>query len=396
MRNTIKTSAFICFKPNTRINKNIIVSGDSNIRLYRKYIMHIVFLFFSLIVFFRSGTFAQTETIRVDGKNREYILHVPTNLPENPPLVLALHPLGVNNERYRSISEWDVKADEEHFIVVFPQGIYKKTEMGGLIGWDVYSDAGVVFLTTLLDTLTARFNIDRNRVYSTGLSMGGMMSYKLACSVADRITAIGTEAGYLLGEAPRNCTPSRPIPLCHIHGEDDDFVSYDGVEKWVKRFADLNGCQQTPETTTSSNYKKEDWAPCEKDKDVVFYTVKGMDHDHASFAKYNFSATDTFWTFFKKHALDETISTYNPVVERKIPQQEFSISYRRERIQCTGTREIFSIRIVDMLGKTIFYSKKHHKQPVNLKVPLEALPGRLGIVVINERSENIVRRILIP
>jgi len=357
--------------------------------------MHFLFLFISIAFILYSTPFAQSETITVDGKNREFILHVPADLPENPPLVLALHPLGATNSQFRSMSGWDAKADEEKFIVVYPQGIYKLEEMGGMIGWDIYSDAGVIFLTTLIDTLAVRYDIDLSRVYSTGFSMGGMMSYKLACSVADRIAAIGPDAGYLLGENVNSCTPSRPVPLCHVHGADDDFVNYDGVEEWVERFADINGCRQSPETTTSSNYRKEDWTPCENDNDVVFYTVEGMGHDYATSSKYGFSATDTFWTFFEKFPGEDKVSIDRATAGRQTPLT-FRAIYSGGSIHITGNEEIRSVRIVDVRGRAVFSSKNTVEQYRKTVVPIDGFPAKVCILIVEGSSGNTSRKLLVP
>jgi poly(3-hydroxybutyrate) depolymerase len=92
------------------------------------------------------------------------------------------------------------------------------------------------------------------------------------------------------------------VPVIHVHGADDNFVTYAGVAPWVGRFAAVNKCQPSPATTDlSAKVKKEDWTPCENGNDVVFFTVAGMGHDYATVEKYGFNATETFWEFFKSH-----------------------------------------------------------------------------------------------
>jgi poly(3-hydroxybutyrate) depolymerase len=79
-------------------------------------------------------------------------------------------------------------------------------------------------------------------------------------------------------------------------------VTYSGVAAWIKIFADVNKCQQSPVTTNaSSKATREYWGPCENGNEVIFYTIAGIGHDYATSEKYDFSATDTFWTFFKAH-----------------------------------------------------------------------------------------------
>jgi poly(3-hydroxybutyrate) depolymerase len=176
--------------------------------------------------------------------------------------------------------------------------------MGGrsLIGWDITTDADVKLLTALIDVMADRYKIDRKRVYSTGFSMGGMLSYVVACRASDKVAAIGSDAGYPVGQNAANCSPSAPVPVLHVHGADDNFVTYAGVAPWVKKFAEVNKCQPAPKTTDPSpKAKKEDWTPCANGNDVIFYTIAGMGHDYATVEKYDFNATETFWAFFKAH-----------------------------------------------------------------------------------------------
>jgi poly(hydroxyalkanoate) depolymerase family esterase len=270
-------------------------------------------IFFTMIwAIANTQSFAQSESLQVDGKKRDFIVYAPSSgLPANPPLVLALHPLGATNTQFRSMSKWDAIADKEKIIVVYPQGT-APVAMGGMnmIGWDITSDADVKFMSALIDAMAARYKIDRNRVYSTGFSMGGMLSYVLACRMSDKIAAIGPDAGYPVGQNAGSCTPSAPVPVIHVHGANDSFVTYSGVAPWIKKFADVNKCQQSPTTTNpSSKAKKEDWGPCENGNEVIFYTIAGMGHDYATSDKYDFSATDAFWTFFKAHPRGNVVET---------------------------------------------------------------------------------------
>lgn len=97
------------------------------------------------------------------------------------------------------------------------------------------------------------------------MSNGGLMSYRLACDAADVFSAIGSVAGT---DNTTSCTPSRPIPVMHIHALNDPNVVYTGgcgpacqgndwaiefnsvpatISKWVK----LNSCKNPPQTVLS-------------------------------------------------------------------------------------------------------------------------------------------------
>lgn len=104
-------------------------------------------------------------------------------------------------------------------------------------------------------------NIDRNRVFATGMSNGGMMSYRLACEAADIFKAVAPVAGT---DGTSRCAPNRPVSVLHIHARNDDHVLFNGGagkgefqdETWVTEFVSVpdtiarwverNRCQGTP------------------------------------------------------------------------------------------------------------------------------------------------------
>jgi poly(hydroxyalkanoate) depolymerase family esterase len=247
--------------------------------------------------------FAQTGSMQIDGIKRDYLVYVPSaGIGENPPLILALHALGQTNTQFRTSTGWDKIADREKFVVVYPVGITKVNMQGQeLIGWDISGESDVKFITALIDTLAGRHKINRKRVYSTGFSMGGMMSYVLACRQSEKIAAIGPDAGYPVGQNASSCKPAVPVPVCHIHGGKDDFVKYSDLPPWIKKFADVNKCQASPRKTSGNKYTKEDYTPCEGGNDVLLYTITDMAHEYATSSRHGFSATDTIWTFFSTH-----------------------------------------------------------------------------------------------
>lgn len=262
------------------------------------------FIIFTMVLAIANTTlFAQAGTIPIGGKNRDYVVHVPTEIAASPALVLGLHPLSGSGPAYQKTSGWDKVADKEKFVVVYPTGI-TPVSMGGssMPGWDITGESDVNFMLALIDTMAARYKIDRKRVYSTGYSMGGMLSYVLACRKSDKITAIGSIDGFPVGQNAGSCKPSVPVPVCHVHGATDHFVDIDDLPPWIKKFAEVDGCQSSPKTTTGAKYKKDDYSPCDNGNEVILYTITGMDHiGAANTDKFDFSAADTFWTFFSRH-----------------------------------------------------------------------------------------------
>lgn len=212
----------------------------------------------------------QTFTLQHDGLTRQYRVHVPTSYTSDKPtpLVLVFHGGGGNmdvqaNDRYYGQIS---KADQLGYIVVFPNG-YSRLPGDKFATWNAGACCGaardkgiddVGFVRALLARLKQQFNVDANRVFATGMSNGGMMSYRLACEMADSFAAIAAVAGT---DNTLHCTPSRPVPVLHIHAQDDDRVLFNGgagsqsaqmtdfvsVPKTVAKWAALDGCQGEPQ-----------------------------------------------------------------------------------------------------------------------------------------------------
>ena len=123
-----------------------------------------------------SFAFSQEFTMIHDGLTRTYRLYIPPGY--NPdtlyPMVINMHGLGSNAFEEEVYTAFDSIADTAGIIVVYPNGI------GGT--WNISSTTGtddVGFLSALIDTVGSQYSIDLNRVFATGMSMGGFMSYRL-------------------------------------------------------------------------------------------------------------------------------------------------------------------------------------------------------------------------
>lgn len=159
------------------------------------------------------------------------------------------------------------------------------------------------------------YDIDLNRVYSTGMSMGGFMSYRLACELSERIAAIASVTG-LLAAFP--CTPARPLPVLQIHGTADGTVPYSGVSSTISFWVGENNCPVSPvitnlpdiNSTDASTVTKSYYGFCDDSTEVILYTVNNGGHTWPDAAinigvtNRDFNANSEVWNFFKKYALE--------------------------------------------------------------------------------------------
>lgn len=208
--------------------------------------------------------------LRHDGRERGFIVHVPKayRADRPAPLVLALHGGGGSMEVMAKDRLYGLVSQSEAsgWIVVFPSGF---SRLGGkLATWNAGICCGaardrgsddVGFLRAVVAEVQRRVAVDPQRVFATGMSNGGMMSYRLACEASDIFRAIAAVAGT---DGTTDCRPGRPVPVFHLHAKDDDRVLFNGgsgsasdthadfvsvpatVDKWVR----LNACSGPTQT----------------------------------------------------------------------------------------------------------------------------------------------------
>lgn len=234
------------------------------------------------------------------GRERSYTLFVPPEYKVGTPLplVIALHGGGGNariNEQMTALAE---QAARYNFILVQPNGTGRlKTK---LLTWNAGNCCGyahekqvddVGFIRTIIDTLVQHYSIDPKRVYATGLSNGAKMSYRLACQLSDKISAIAPVAGSM--EEP-DCRPLRPVSVMAFHGTADEHILYEGgapknnadrhprvdnsvadsVGYWVRH----NQCAPVPERSQKGAIVRDSYNRCAEGSDVVLYTILGGGH----------------------------------------------------------------------------------------------------------------------
>jgi len=261
------------------------------------------------------------------GQQREYLLYVPSSYDRSKPtaLVISLHGAGLWGAAQKETSQWNRVADAHGFIVVYPSG----AGGGGPRVW--HEDGGarpsrdVTFISQLIDTLEARYNIDPGLIYANGLSNGGGMSFVLSCTLSDRIAAVGMVGAALL--VPFSwCTDQRPVPMIAFHGTADAAAPYNGGFSWVspQRFqgvraftaswARRNRCGTNPvDSVVATDVTRLEYTKCADDAAVVLYTIKGGGHTwpggqplpewFVGTTSNRIDATSLMWAFFREHPL---------------------------------------------------------------------------------------------
>ena len=272
-------------------------------------------------------------TIVSAGQEREYLLYVPASYDRSTPtpLVVSLHAAMLWPAAQREISQWNRVADEHGFIVVYPSGL---TPQGGGTGvapklWEIAGDltlsANVGFISQLLDTLEATYNIDTTRIYANGFSNGGAMVFALSCRLSHRIAAVGTVSAAQDQRPWSWCQDEKPMPLIKFHGT-SDLVPYEGgrtwaspkpfpsVSTWTANWAARNRCASSPvESIVAADVTRREYTHCANDATVVLYIIKEGGHNWPGgkplpewllgSASQSIDATSQMWAFFIEHQL---------------------------------------------------------------------------------------------
>jgi poly(3-hydroxybutyrate) depolymerase len=226
----------------------------------------------------------------VGGKQRTYILHVPQSYTGRSavPLVLDFHGLGGSGSQEKGMSGYSRQSDQSGFVVAFPDGI-NGTWNNGLDPSRAGTEDDIGFAKAIVNQLRAEGCIDSKRIYSVGFSMGGGMTYYLACQAADVFAAAAPSSFDLVqGE---QCKPSRPISVLSFRGTADTVVPYEGkstgsafigAEKTFQTWKEIDGC--TGSAATGSNGCTM-FSACQNGTQVGLCTIQGGGHAPGSAEK---------------------------------------------------------------------------------------------------------------
>ncbi|MDD5237888.1 MAG: PHB depolymerase family esterase [Candidatus Omnitrophica bacterium] len=171
-----------------------------------------------------------------DNMQRSYGEYVPAENKEKEgkyPLVIVLHGGGGTGKYMAALTGFNRLAEQEKFIVVYPDGIERRWNDGR--NFQEYKSQrenidDVGFISALIDQLATQYPVDLERVYVTGVSNGAMMTHRLAVDLSTRIAA----AAMVDGNIPENYfskgIPSKPVPIIIMNGTKDQLMPWEGGE----------------------------------------------------------------------------------------------------------------------------------------------------------------------
>ena len=369
-------------------------------------LFHSLFLFIVCISF----SYAQgyiSETIQYDGLTREYSIYVPASYDGTTsfPLLFNFHGGGGDIASQIAIADMSPIADTENFIVVYPQARQDPSD-GNSFNWipkvpGTFDD--VPFISSLIDTIAINYEIDQNRIYACGYSLGGDMSFELACKLNSRIAAIAPVARTMQANPDSFCFPEHPTGVLTILGTDDNTSPYNGItylgtEYYLSAaathsyWANHNNCDVNPTmSTVSPSVERYTWSTTSGCSYVEELKVIGGGHDWpGSFGNMTIDASEEIWQFVSRYDINGLIECSTASIN-EYSKDNFRVYPNPVSSELTIEMDLSEekkYRIYSTIGELVSSGKLNS----NLNtIDLSSLPPNVYVLNINSHSVKLVK-----
>tara|TARA_Y100000589_G_scaffold202856_1_gene191362 strand:+ start:12868 stop:13911 length:1044 start_codon:yes stop_codon:yes gene_type:complete len=324
-------------------------------------------LFYLFVFFSPYITISQqltTENILYDGNNREYIIYVPQSYSPSiaSPILFAFHGgSGYANDFMNYEADFRSISDTAGFILVYPQALEDPND-GNSTNWlhkEPTDHKDIFFIEALIDNIASSYNIDMDRIYACGYSLGGMFSYELACQLNNKIAAITSVAGAAFYGAFANCNITHPTAVLSINGTADGIHPYNDQNGWYFSISAIDSfwassnntdvvpiVTQLPDLNISDGSNVERYSWQNGDGCVAVEELKIINGGHdwpsplASWANQDINANIEVWNFvskFDKNGLIgcSTTSHFNMDIlnSKKLVRIVDVLGFRREEVK---------------------------------------------------------------
>lgn len=231
--------------------------------------------------------------------SRAYQLHVPAGLAGTQvPLLLSLHGAGSNGFQDEYFTGWSQFADAHGFIAAYPDA---QGYPSGV--WDPYSASSpdVPFLRQVVSDISSTWCVDPHRIYTDGWSNGAVMSQRAACAAPDLFAAATSYGGGdpTAAAAATPCTPSRPISVGMIVGQED--FTFAGLAQDASLWKATDSCSSTAAQETDP-YGSSSTYSCAGGTQVLTRVVSNTSHNWPSGAQGE-DQRQRMWAFLQTNPL---------------------------------------------------------------------------------------------
>ena len=257
--------------------------------------------------------------VNSNGKQRNMLVYTPDELPTGSPLFIVTHGMGGSSENQASHDRMYELIDTAKFVLVYPRadGDY----------WDISGNSDRAFIVKTIDEMAARYNINRNRVYWSGFSMGSMLLFHCMPTMLDKIAAFAPTSGIQFSEEPWNLC-SKKVNVMECIAYNDNAFNYNKyhIREYMEHFAQMN--QYTKYVKQTGYHTKNGTSWFDGDRELWLNEATG--HEVVLYS-YNYSGKGShtpvaensyeIWNFCKRFQLGDPMIVPPPVVTA----QEFSL-----------------------------------------------------------------------
>jgi polyhydroxybutyrate depolymerase len=356
------------------------------------------------------------DSLVIDGLNRKYRLYIPDSYDgtQSVPLLFNLHGYGSNSLEQMLYADFRGIADTAGFIIACPEGV---PDLFGSLSWNTFGlstvdDIG--FFNQFIEFISGQYEINQDRIYSTGMSNGGFMSYDLACGLNNKITAIASVTGSMNVIRINDCFPGRPVPVMQIHGTADATVPYIGnlafspIDTVVRFWYQHNECFPIPEVDELPDINPNDnctathfvWQAQGTAATVEFYKINGGGHTwpgaivNLNITNMDFNASVEIWRFFSQYKLTD-LQEPAKIDKNKLPETFLYPNPAHNLINIDlgyEPKNGVELNIYDLSGRMMMNSLQYEKLATH---SINQLPPGIYLYELSEENQSSSRGKLI-
>lgn len=259
-----------------------------------------IILFITLLSALQASAYKkQSINISVNGQQRNMVVFTPNTLPAKSPLFIVTHGMNQDPEYQYGSDKMYEMIDTAKFVITYLRSDGNTWDTGGT------KDQNFVIQT--IEEMAKKFDIDKERVYWSGFSMGSMLIHHCIANMQNRIAAFAPTSGIQFSEQPwNNC--KKPVNLLECIAYGDDVFGYEkyGIHAYIENYAKHDKHTKYAKTTgykpiSSSWYNGdlERWTGGPNGGEVWLYSYNNGGHWPMDLNRH------LIWNFCKRFSLNQ-------------------------------------------------------------------------------------------
>ena len=345
----------------------------------------ILFFSFLLIVLQAIAYKQESININVNGQQRNMVVFTPDELPAKSPLFIVTH--GMNQD-----PEYQYESDKMYEMIDTAKFVITYLRSDGSM-WDTGGTKDQNFVSKAIDEMASRYDIDKDRVYWSGFSMGSMLIHHCIANMQNKIAAFAPTSGIQFSEEPwKNC--KKPVNLLECIAYGDDVFGYEeyGIHAYIENYAIHDNHTRYSKTVgfkpfsgAWQNGDLEKWTDGPNGGEVWLYSYNNGGHWPSDQNRH------LIWNFCKRFSLNQ------PKAKITLPEGETTYLYMTPEsdvvfpdipIEATATATVGQIEKVEFFdGNTLIASLTAQPYTATLTAP-KAGKHELRVVVTDSNGKK--------